>query len=336
MKLTLLCTLTTLGLTFAAAHNLHAADKAQATSLTMASDVWQPFTDEFQKTRFAIDLVHSALGRAGIKPETKILEKWTVPADLKAGKYDGCGAMWYSKEREDFLLFSEPYLENRLILIGQKGSKVDVNSLSELAGKKLILVKGYAYGDILDTANGVLIGYGANDIDNIGAVLKGVADYALVDELLLAHLAKEHKTKAEDKLAVGSKPLSINPLHLAIRKDIPGAQAIITSFNKQIRIMLADGSYNRILRISSIRADVDGDGVTELVLGGEKIGPDASVDAYDYSYTDRTMDKVENRKRYWVNGKLYEDWDNVPEEELEAIQYEYVDPQGMRLFERTF
>ena len=336
MKAKLLCALTTLGLTFFSLTSLHAADDAQATSLTMASDVWQPFTDEFQKTRFAIDLVHSALGRAGIKPETKILDKWTVPADLKAGKYDGCGAMWYSDERAEFLLFSDAYLENRLILIGQKGSKVDVDSLTEIAGKKLILVNGYAYGDLVDSADGVLIGYGANDIDNIIAVLEGHADYALVDELLLAHLAKEHDTKAEEKLAVGKKPLLINPLHLAVRKDIPGAQAIITSFNKQIRIMLADGSYNRILRISTIRADIDGDGVTELVLGGEKIGPGSPIDAYDYSYTDRTMDKVENRQRYWINGKLYEDWDNVPEEDLEAIQYEYVDPQGMRLFERSF
>ncbi len=336
MKAKLLCALATFGLTLTTSIYVHAADEAQATSLTMASDVWQPFTDEFQKTRFAIDLVHSALGRAGIKPKTEILESWTVPADLKAGKYDGCGAMWYSDERAEFLLFSEPYLENRLILIGQKGSKVDVDSLSELAGKKLILVKGYAYGNILDSAQGVLIGYGANDIDNIVAVLNGHADYALVDELLLSHLAKEHNTKPEEKVAVGSKPLAVNPLYLAIRKDIPGAQAIITSFNKQIRIMLADGSYNRILRLSSIRADVDGDGITELVLGGEKVGPQASVTAYDYSYTDRTMDKVENRKRYWINGKLYEDWDNVPDEELEAIQYEYVDPQGMRLFKRTF
>ena len=43
MKASLLSTLTAIALTLCSSTSLHAADEqAQATSLTMASDVWQP------------------------------------------------------------------------------------------------------------------------------------------------------------------------------------------------------------------------------------------------------------------------------------------------------
>ena len=317
-------------------HAAESADTAQATELSLASDVWPPFTDIFKQTRFAIDIVHSALGRAGIKADTEILDEWTVPSDLKAGKYDGSGAIWKTADREDFLVYSEPYLENRIMLVGQKGSDVSAEDLSALSGKTLLLVKGYAYGEILDQATGVNIIYGSNDIENIKSLLDGDADYILVDELLVHHLAKEMNTTVEEHIAVSSKPLTVQPLYFAVRKEVPGAEAIIDSFNKQIRVMQADGTYNRILRLSWIRVDVDGDGKMELVQGGEKVGPDAPVGAYDIAYTQRSLSEVEGRKRYWINGKLYEDWGNVQEDYEIQEDFEEIDPQGMRLFNRSF
>ena len=66
----------------------------------------------------------------------------TVPEDIKAGKFDGSAAMWKSPEREAYLLYSKPYLESRLHLAGQKGTDVSAHNLSELAGKRVALVKG--------------------------------------------------------------------------------------------------------------------------------------------------------------------------------------------------
>ncbi|MGB0415502.1 MAG: substrate-binding periplasmic protein [Coraliomargarita sp.] len=326
----------TLALSCAHLSAADSADSAQVTELSLASDVWPPFTDTFQKNRFAIDIVHTALGRAGIQADTEILDEWTIPSDLKAGKFDGSAAIWKTPEREDYLLFSQPYLENRIVLVGEKGSDVSAGDLSALKGKTLLLVKGYAYGEILESADGVKITYGPNDIENIKSLLGGEADYILVDELLVHHLAKEMKTTVDQHIAVGAKPLTIQPLHFAIRKEVKGAEAIIDSFNKQIRIMQADGTYNRILRLSWIRVDVDGDGKMELVQGGEPIGPDAPVGAYDVAYTSKSLAEIEGRKRYWINGKLYEDWDNVQEDYEIQEDFEESDLQGVRLFNRSF
>ena len=90
--------------------------------------------------------MHLALTRSGYAPETTILDKRTVTSDIKAEKYDGCGAIRRSAEREKFILFSKPYLESRLHLVGKKGSDVSITDLSALEVKYIALVKGYAYG----------------------------------------------------------------------------------------------------------------------------------------------------------------------------------------------
>ena len=64
-----------------------------AEALTLASDRWPPFTDSFQETRIALDIVHLALLRSGIEAETQILDEWTLTDDLQAGKYDGSAAL---------------------------------------------------------------------------------------------------------------------------------------------------------------------------------------------------------------------------------------------------
>ena len=44
-------------------------------------------------------------------------------------------------------MFSEPYLENRLILVGRRGSDVSATRLAALAGKRIVLVGGYSDRD---------------------------------------------------------------------------------------------------------------------------------------------------------------------------------------------
>ena len=66
---------------------------------------------------------------------------------LLKGPYDGTAVGWRDSQREQALLFSDPYLENRLVLVGRSGSDVSARTFADLKGKKLALVNGYAYGD---------------------------------------------------------------------------------------------------------------------------------------------------------------------------------------------
>ena len=286
-----------------------AAEQPASAQVQLAADVWPPFTNHFGKPRIATEIVHLALAKSGYEPTTQILDSWTVPEDLKAGKYDGCGALWKSAEREAYLLFSKPYLQSRLHLAGRKGLEVDLTDLSPLKGKRLVLVEGYAYGELVDSLKDVEIIYGKDSVSNLKMLISGDADYTLVDDLLIQYMLKEHTDKHEELLDFGNESLLTNPIHLALRKNLPGAAKIIKQFDQTIRLMQADGTYNRILRLNSISIDVDGNGQKELVLTDINLNNTAPVGGYDIFSNDK---KLPPQTRYSIRDIIYNDWDEVP------------------------
>ena len=227
---------------------------------------------------------------------------------LEAGKFDGSEVMWHTQERAQFLLFSKPYLENRLVLLTRNDKSPLASELSELKGKRLGLVKGYAYGPEIWQAKGPVIVDGSSDEDNLRRLLKGEIDYTLVDELLVYYLFNYDSAKATRLLRAGAKPIVTRPLHFVLRKDVPGAAEIMLRFDEMIPQMIADGSYHRILHLEWLVADVDGDGRNEAVLLGSQAGVAPPTTEYRVFGP-----KMQGTPRFMVNGEVYDDWSRVPD-----------------------
>jgi len=280
--------------------------------LRLASDVWPPFTDVEGKPRRAVELIKAALDRSQIPTSTTITTWEKVLAGLKSDSFDGCAAIWRTSEREEFLLFSKPYLENRLVLVGRSGAVVEGVRLSDLKSKRLALVEGYAYGSALDEAKGVDIAYGKSDAANLEAVLAGKADYMLADDLLVHKLFESYPEKSRQLLAAGSKPLVLRPLHFAVRKTLPNAAAVIDAFNKNIQALMADGTYNRLLQIAWIRTDISGDGVEDFVgTGGASPSMPAANSGYRIFLSAPPKTEPSRSPSFVIDGKHYANWDEA-------------------------
>ena len=294
---------------------------AQATELRLASTVWPPFTNEAGTARFALDLVQTALDRAGIASNTTIIDDGRLTPALLNGEFDGSAALWKDEARERALFYSQPYLENRLILVGRKGSDVSAKALAELGGKRLALVEGYAYGDKVANANGPIIVPSASEEDSLQKLLNGSADYTLMDDLVVESILKNYATEAHSRLDFGSTPLLVRTLHLAINRTIPGAQRMIDLFNAQVIGMIEDRSYHRLLRLDWISADVDGDGVEEYVPRDDQAGPSPPEHSYKL-FSGQTPSAPVTSPHFYLGGKVYPNWVSVPE------SYKYPRPAG--------
>lgn len=284
----------------------------QETELQLASDIWPPFTNVEPHRSFATDLVNEALGRSGISGTTEILQFEEVIQDIREGKYQGSAALWHSDSREEFLIYSAPYLQNQLILVGRKGADVSMTSFTELKGKKVAVVGNYEYGSEVDEVTDVDLVAGHNDQANLESLIQGEIDYMLVDALLMQYLLTHQKEEVNKYLQIGTNHLFKRSLHFAIRKDVEGAQSIIERFNQNIIKMVIDGTYNQILQVNWIRADVDGDGKMEMIAGGENAGKMAPTNSYSVWFNDAPDTQTSNR--YYVAGEVYQGWDNVPQE----------------------
>lgn len=298
--------------------------RAGEAPIRLVSDVWPPFTDVEGNPRDAIDVVESALIRGGQRGEFRIVTWSSAARMLEAGKVDGSPAIWKDPAREKYMLFSKPYLENRLVLVGRKGSDVAAASFEAITGS-LALTRGYAYGDTVTKAEKLQRVYCDDDAACLRLVLSKRADYLLLDELLVRHLFRLDKARAEKLLAVGQVPLLKRTLHFALRAKYPHAAEIIASFDRNIERMMMDGTYNRVLHVPWVKADVDGDGVDEYVGSSQvvsKADTDPSVSRASYPIFEGSSASapptpsggqipdrsVHRAPEYLIDGKSYNTW----------------------------
>ncbi len=285
--------------------------------LRLGSDEWPPFTASPGKQRAAIDLVHEALDRAGISATTSIFEWKQVEAAIRSSELDGSAAIWRTEQREKDLLFSTPYLENRLVLVGRKGSDVSATRISDLAGNRVAAVGRYAYGTEVEKAEGVLFVNARNDQDSLDKLLAGEVEYMLVDELVARTLMAHQPEDVAKNLEIGFIQLARRTLHFAIRRDVANAAEIIAAFNAQIRKMQGDGTYSKILQVGWIRVDVDGDGLFELVPLGDRVGERPPSWVYDV-FGQMPEESPPEKERVVIQGNIYKGWDAIPDDYKQA------------------
>ncbi len=284
---------------------------AQQQELKLAADVWPPFTNEEGEKSILSDLVQEALMRIDVASTLEIVSFTEVLEELHSGKFDGSPGLWTSKERRKKYYYSKPYLYNQLVLVGRKGSDVSAVSFKDLGGKKIGVINNYAYGDF-DKNEEIEIVPGISNQKNLENLLSDKIDYMLVDALLIQYMLKYQLNDVSQHLAIGQKPLLVKSLHLALSKKLEGAEEILERFDQEIIEMIADGSFNELLELNWVKADVDGDGNMELVLGSNMAGTSAPQNIYGLMMDNSYKDQKNGPTRYYIDGKLYEDWDNVP------------------------
>ena len=284
---------------------------SQTTVLKLGSDVWPPFTNVDKEKSFALDLVKEALNRIEIQSSTEIVSFDEVISAIDRGDFDGSAALWIDAEREQKYIFSKPYLHNQLILVGRKGSSVKDISITDLNGKRIGVVENYAYGDPENTD--VIIVEGKSDQKNLELLLMKEIDYMVVDALLIQYMLKYQINDVTEHLEIGNTPIRVKSLHFALRKDVIDAERIMSLFNEEITKMIADGSYNAILELNWIKSDIDGDGTMELVLQGDHAGTKQPLNAYSILAEEVNKQTINNSYRYYIDGKFYEGWENIPD-----------------------
>jgi len=262
-----------------AASLLLSAQPARQAPLSLVSTIWPPFTNVPGQPRFALDLVEAALGRVQMAAKTTIVSAADFTPSLVSGRFDGSAAAWRDEARERALVFSQPYLENRLVLVGRHGADVSAKTLADLAGKRVAIVAGYAYGDTVE-ASGPAWVRTPSDEDSLGQLLKGGVEYTLMDDLVVNFIVNNYPKESGARLQIGTTPLVTRPLYLAISRTRPDAESIVKRFNAQLQGMIADRTYHRLLHVDWIRADVNGDGIPEYVPRDDQAGPAAPQRTY--------------------------------------------------------
>ena len=246
---------------------------AESETVKLGNEPWPPYVLSGEQKGTAEQIVCEALDRAGWGCEIKRGD-WEETLQLaSSGELDGIAAVWHTDERAASLLYSRSYLTNRLVPVVLTDHGLNIKSIEDLSGFRVVVEVAVAYGDEIKAALERLRVVEVRGVDNaLSAVQNDEADVALVDELS----ARDYLNRKQvNNLSIGQTALSYRELYLAVSREHPRSAEIIRSFNEAYQLMLKDGTVNRILDIEWVVTDLKFDGVPDFIHRGGDLTPEA-------------------------------------------------------------
>lgn len=216
--------------------------------LKLMANTSPPYADQKLPNRgLALELVEHAFAKTTVKPEISI-ENWSRAVEgAQLGVYNGLAAAWYSDERSRDLLFSEPYLSSKLIILKRRGEPRRFTSLSQLSGARLGVRADYAYGVDLAAIPRLTLVQENHLIQNLLNLQNGRVDFVIGDRRTIIHQLNEYMSDKLNQFSVTEIKLEPVARHVAISRSLPGHEKIVEAFNSALADARKDGSHQEIV-----------------------------------------------------------------------------------------
>jgi polar amino acid transport system substrate-binding protein len=221
---------------------------AQAKVLVAAADPYPPFLDnDNPKQGISMELIRAAFATQGYTVKWENVPWARAEAGVKDGIYDFLPDTWMTEARKAYLAYSDPYAVNEVVFIKKKGDSFEFNGLDSLKGKTVGIVKDYGYGDVFMKSALFTREEAVDIITNIRKLTLGRVDLTLEDGIVARATIMKLDPGLLSQIEFTKGSLSSNNLYIAPGLKNPRYQEIIAAFNKGLKAIKADGSYQKIL-----------------------------------------------------------------------------------------
>ncbi len=210
---------------------------------------WSPYADETLPGQgLAIDLVTTALKRAGYNPEIKTAALSQILEGSMTGAYDVFATPWYTVDRDKYLNFSQPYLESSIHFIKRVDTPFEYTKFDDLEGMTIGVIESYAYDEDFNESRFIEKIYSRSLIDNLLKLVEKKIDLSLDDELVLRYTLNQAMPEGMATLEILATPLTTRGVNIGVSRENPDHARIVTDFDKAIAEMKKDGTHDRIVR----------------------------------------------------------------------------------------
>ena len=249
-KIFALCMMLVLAVTALAGCGSNSAQKEESKKIVVGLDDSFPpmgFKDEKNEiVGFDIDLAKEVAKRLGREVEFKAIDWNSKEAELKSGRVD---ILWngldITDKRKENMLFSEPYMDNRQIVIVAKNGKVAVAGEADLAGKTIGTQSGGTTEEYFENkpelkASMKEVKYYPDYINAFMDLENGRLDAVVGDEIIGRYYISKHPDEIQ---AIDTVIGTVSQFGIAFRKD---DQKLRDEVQKVFDEMKADGTVAKI------------------------------------------------------------------------------------------
>ncbi|MFC4159296.1 substrate-binding periplasmic protein [Chitinimonas lacunae] len=197
------------------------------------------------------EIVTEAYRRAGYRAKLEFLPWTRCLAYARTGQVDGLFGVWYLKERESFLLYSDPMPPIQLGFYTKVSSNIRYKTLEDL--RRYVIGTVQDYGDPPHfVAARLNTDVAPTDKHNLAKLHAGRVDLILIERGVARHLIATEMPELQQELTWIEPPVATMQQYVALSKKSPRAEQLRQAFNKGLREMSNDGTLQRLLESSNI------------------------------------------------------------------------------------
>ena len=220
-----------------------------AEPLIIAGSTWPPYIDPTRQDKgIAMDLVRRIFTRAGYDTEVHIASWPRTLEGASIGVVDVIAAAWKTPDREKVLHFTDPYFENVIRFIKRKDAPIRFRDYGDLKGLLIGVVNGYAYGEAFDRAEGFVRVPVNHVAQSLLLLERKRIDLAIGDQWVIRNELSNYMPNAIRTFEFLSRPVARRGLRVAISRENPQHMRIANDFNRALKAMKADGTYEQLIQ----------------------------------------------------------------------------------------
>lgn len=214
-----------------------------------------PFTDpDNSDLGLAWEICRAALESQGYEVSIQFAPWARALNEAKNGRIDGLLPVYWTEDREQWFLYSRPISSINTGLLKHR-ARTDLKYAHDLKSFKGLLIgvgRGYSVSKEFDTAEYI-------DPIEVGTTpqllkmlwlgrLDLVADDIPVSKYYLKEIDKEPRYKGiSDDIVVVGGSFATRDIHLVISRKTKNSQQKLNDFNKGLKKIFSDGTYDRII-----------------------------------------------------------------------------------------
>lgn len=210
---------------------------------------WAPYYGkDMLNGGYTTEIIVEAMKRVGYDVKIKWLN-WNRAVELsKRGIYDGLGASYYTKERAKFFAYTDEISQTQTVFFKLKSSDIKYSNLNDLRGYDIGIAKGYGYPKIFLEAD-YLKTVDVPKLElNIKKLLKKRIDLMIGSQKAIQHLLNIRYLEQKNEIEMIMPPVDSMPLYVAFSKESKGYEQKVKDFNKGLKIIKADGTFEKIIK----------------------------------------------------------------------------------------
>ncbi|HEY8025705.1 MAG TPA: transporter substrate-binding domain-containing protein [Burkholderiaceae bacterium] len=217
-------------------------------TIAFASTEFPPFYGaDLPNQGVLTDITVRAFKRMGYRVSVQFLPFARTLSYGKEGSVDGVIALWYSEERAQWFVFSEPLAPNLVGFYKRKRDTIHFNSLQDLTPYRIGTVSGYANPPAFDAAH-LTVDAVPSDETNLKKLYAGHIDLALIDQVVARYLIKTKYPEFADALEWMGPALEVRPQYIAFSKKSQNYLTYQKDFSAGLKKLSASGELQSILR----------------------------------------------------------------------------------------